>query len=61
MQADTCALHKVISTRMRMYEHDNGKPMTFNAVSQMLSTVLYYKRFFPYYTFNIVAGLDEKG
>uniref|UniRef100_A0A7S0BK59 Proteasome subunit beta n=1 Tax=Rhodosorus marinus TaxID=101924 RepID=A0A7S0BK59_9RHOD len=61
MQADMCALHKVMSTRMRMYEHDNNKPMTFNAVSQMLSTVLYYKRFFPYYTFNIVAGLDDKG
>jgi 20S proteasome alpha/beta subunit len=27
----------------------------------MLSTILYSRRFFPYYTYNIVAGLDAEG
>lgn len=31
------------------------------AVSRMLSTHLYYRRSFPFYTFNIVGGLDDEG
>lgn len=27
----------------------------------MLSTILYGRRFFPYYVYNIIGGLDEEG
>jgi 20S proteasome subunit beta 6 len=27
----------------------------------MLSSFLYYRRFFPYFTYNIIAGLDAEG
>ncbi|KAL6746964.1 nucleophile aminohydrolase [Haematococcus lacustris] len=61
MQADTKALHKTLVSRHVMYHHNHSKPMSVSAVAQLLSNTLYYKRFFPYYTFNLCAGLDQEG
>lgn len=44
-----------------MYNHEHQKEMNTPAVAQLLSTMLYYKRFFPYYVSNILAGLDSEG
>lgn len=46
---------------MKMYKHSNNKAMTTGAIAAMLSTILYSRRFFPYYVYNIIGGLDEEG
>lgn len=58
---DVLTLTKVIEARLKMYEHEHHKKMSTGAVAAMLSTILYYRRFFPYYVYNIIGGLDENG
>ncbi|ESO11589.1 hypothetical protein HELRODRAFT_156230 [Helobdella robusta] len=58
---DVLTLTKVLETRLKMYEHEHHTKMSANAIAAMLSTILYYKRFFPYYAYNIIGGIDEEG
>jgi len=58
---DRSQLHKVLTFRSENYESFHKKPMSCPAMAQMLGNTLYYKRFFPYYTFNLCAGLDDQG
>lgn len=58
---DALTLTRILAARTQMYAHDHHKQMTTPATAQMLSTILYYKRFFPYYVSNILAGLDGEG
>lgn len=44
-----------------MYRYDHNQEMSCASVVQLTSTMLYNRRFFPYYISNIVAGLDENG
>merc|ERR1712038_2114542 len=61
MKADAITLHKVLKARIVMYEHKHRRQPSIIAIAQMLSTMLYYKRFFPYYTFNVLAGVNDDG
>ncbi|XP_076038537.1 proteasome beta6 subunit [Oratosquilla oratoria] len=59
--ADVLTLTKVIQARLTMYHHEHQDVMSTTAIAQLLSTLLYSRRFFPYYVDNILAGLDENG
>jgi len=58
---DVLTLTKMIDARLKMYKHEHNKTMTSGAIAAMISTMLYNRRFFPYYVYNIVGGLDEHG
>ncbi|CAM8936703.1 unnamed protein product [Rhodiola kirilowii] len=60
-QGDVKALQKHLNARHLIYQHQHGKQMSCPAMGQLLSNTLYYKRFFPYYSFNILGGLDNEG
>lgn len=59
--ADGAALHDQLDTICKIYRYRHGKPITLNACAKRLSTILYQKRFFPYYVTAILGGLDEEG
>lgn len=58
---DVLTLVKAVRARMISYKHIHQKEMSTPAIAQMLSTMLYGKRFFPYYVYNILVGIDENG
>ncbi|GMN43069.1 hypothetical protein TIFTF001_012270 [Ficus carica] len=60
-QADVRALQKQLAARHSIYQHQHNKQMSCPAMAQLLSNTLYYKRFFPYYAFNVLGGLDNEG
>ena len=60
-QGDIRTLQKLMQVRNVMYQHNHRRPMGVNALAQLLGNTLYYKRFFPHYTWNLTCGLDDKG
>ena len=47
MYADFTSLCKNLKAHLQMYEYDQGKQPNTHAVAQLLSRMLYGKRFFP--------------
>ncbi|CCG82412.1 putative Proteasome component Prs3 [Taphrina deformans PYCC 5710] len=59
--ADGNTLIKRLQQRLEWYHHQHAKAMSVQAVARLIQTMLYGKRFFPYYVTTIVAGVDEHG
>ena len=59
--ADVINLWRVLDQRIELFELNHNEKMSSHAIASMLSRLLYERRFFPYYTFNIVVGFSEEG
>lgn len=61
MLADFAELKRVLVTKLEAYQYRiERKPSTLS-IANLVSKTLYARRFFPYYTFNLIAGLDDNG
>jgi PREDICTED: similar to proteasome beta subunit len=58
---DVLTFTKILQARLKLYEYEHNKPISTEAVARLVSNMLYQKRFFPYYVYNVVVGLDENG
>ena len=43
------------------YRHAHAKDMPLRAIARLIQTMLYAQRFFPYYAYNILGGIEEDG
>ncbi|KAJ8487260.1 hypothetical protein ONZ51_g4283 [Trametes cubensis] len=45
----------------KWYRHAHAKDMPLRAIARLIQTMLYAQRFFPYYVYNILGGIEEDG
>eukprot|EP00569_Conticribra_weissflogii_P006217 CAMPEP_0171338864 /NCGR_PEP_ID=MMETSP0878-20121228/7587_1 /TAXON_ID=67004 /ORGANISM="Thalassiosira weissflogii, Strain CCMP1336" /LENGTH=234 /DNA_ID=CAMNT_0011840691 /DNA_START=206 /DNA_END=909 /DNA_ORIENTATION=- len=61
LATDVQTLDQLLRFRMNLYELREERTMTPQVFTNLLSNILYEKRFGPYFAEPVVAGLDEKG
>ncbi|MDP2438326.1 MAG: proteasome subunit beta [archaeon] len=61
MVADITTLHKHLAMKIEQYEHAHRKKPSTPAIARLLSNLLYSRRFMPFYTFNVLGGIDDSG
>ena len=60
-RGDIITLQKTLRAKITQYEHKHNEMILPHALAQDLANTLYGRRFFPYYTWNLVAGIDQDG
>uniref|UniRef100_A0AC35UCT2 Proteasome subunit beta n=1 Tax=Rhabditophanes sp. KR3021 TaxID=114890 RepID=A0AC35UCT2_9BILA len=58
---DVLELNRLLESRLHKFRFDYRKDMTVDLCSELLARNLYNRRFFPFYTGAVLAGIDEKG
>jgi len=58
---DVVTFSRILEMRAKMYRYDHNQELSCQSAAQLVQTMLYNRRFFPYYVNNVVAGIDENG
>lgn len=58
---DILTFTRILEARLKMYKYEHNRTLTTPAASQLVTNMLYFRRFFPYYISNVLAGLDADG
>ena len=61
MFADYNHFWKMLDSRLSWYRMNHGTELSSTATASLVSRMLYEKRFFPCYAFNLVGGFDDDG
>jgi len=59
--ADGNMFVKKVRQRLEWYRHAHAKDMSLRAIARLIQTMLYSRRFFPYYVYNILGGIEDDG
>ena len=61
MFSDIKFLQNKIKNDIESFENENMDTISLNACAHYISSLLYSRRFFPFYTFNLLTGLENDG
>jgi len=61
MRVDMLILQEKFRQLVNSWEINNNKNVSVSSGAYFLSSILYSRRFFPFYTFNIVSGKESDG
>ncbi|CDO63061.1 proteasome subunit beta type-1, putative [Plasmodium reichenowi] len=59
MQSDIKTLHSLLQKKIQLFVLEHSHYPDIHVIARLLCVILYSRRFFPYYAFNILAGVDE--
>ncbi|KAJ7776856.1 20S proteasome subunit [Mycena maculata] len=50
-----------VRQRLEWYRHAHAKDMSLHAIARLIQSMLYQRRFFPFYVYNILGGIEDDG
>ncbi|GAA5961626.1 hypothetical protein JCM21900_002830 [Sporobolomyces salmonicolor] len=60
-QGDATNFVKRLKQRLEWYHHTHNEVPSLKSIARLVQTMLYGKRFFPYYCYVILGGIDRDG